>query len=201
MISDILIASTNNHKFEEIGKILDFPGIIFHSLKEYRDISPPEENGQTFKDNAKSKAKYYHQQLRLPVITDDSGLVVPALNGEPGVHSARYGGEGSTYLENNGRLLSRMRDLTGSDRNAYFVCCVVFYDENILLLAEGRAEGVIIDSPRGRQGFGYDPLFYYPPLGKTFAEMEAIEKNKVSHRYQALQSLRHRFEKILTQES
>ena len=131
MISDILIASTNNHKFEEIGKILNFPGIIFHSLKEYRDISPPEENGQTFKYNAKSKAKYYHQQLRIPVIADDSGLVVPALNGEPGVNSARYGGEGSTYLENNGLLLSRMHDLTDSDRNAYFVCCVVFFEHFI----------------------------------------------------------------------
>jgi XTP/dITP diphosphohydrolase len=197
MISDILIATTNNHKLEEIGKILNFPGIVFHSLKEYDDISPPEENGDTFKDNAISKAKYYHQQLRLPVIADDSGLVVPALNGEPGVYSARYGGEGSTYSENNGHLLSRMHELTGNARNAYFVCCVVFYDENILLSAEGRAEGIIIESSRGSQGFGYDPLFYYPPLGKTFAEMKADEKNKVSHRFQALQSLRRSFEKIL----
>ncbi len=201
MISDILIATTNNHKFAEIGKILNFPGIVFHSLKEYRKISAPEENDDTFKDNAISKAKYYHQQLQLPVIADDSGLVVPALNGEPGVYSARYGGEGSTYSANNDRLLSRMRELKGSDRNAYFVCSVVFYDENTLLSAEGRAEGIIIDSPRGSQGFGYDPLFYYPPLEKTFAELEAIEKNKVSHRYQALHSLRHPFEKILGQGS
>ena len=127
--------------------------------------------------------------------------MVPALNGEPGIYSARYGGEGSTYAQNNLRLLSRMSDFWGSERNAYFVCHVVYYDENNLLSAEGRVEGVIIDESRGGHGFGYDPLFYYPPLKKTFAEMEASEKNRVSHRSRALQALRQKLDKILGKRS
>jgi XTP/dITP diphosphohydrolase len=197
MTQKIVIASTNRHKIREIKQILDFSGFTFHSLEQYSNLPEAVEDASSFEENAIIKAKHYYEHTRLPVIADDSGLVIPALNGEPGVYSARYAGEGSTYPENNALLLSRMEDLAGNDRSAYFVCNIVFYDGKKLVSAEGRAEGEIIISPRGKSGFGYDPLFYYPSGGKTFAEMTAEEKNKVSHRSRALQSLREKLEDIL----
>ena len=130
------------------------------------------------------------------VIADDSGLVVPVLNGEPGVLSARYAGRESSYAENNRLLLSRLSGFKNEQRFAYFVCVAVYYDGKNMISAEGHAEGEIINIPRGENGFGYDPLFYYPPAQKTFAEMEDKEKNLISHRYRALQLLKSKLEKI-----
>ena len=192
----ILVASTNKHKVEEIKKILDSGDILFESLQKFPHIGSVEENGDTFEANAILKAKYYNTCSRLSVIADDSGLVVPSLNGEPGVLSARYAGIKSSYAENNRLLLSRLSGFKGEQRFAYFVCIAVYYDGKNLISAEGRAEGKIINRPRGENGFGYDPLFYYPPAQKTFAEMEEKEKNRVSHRYRALKLLKRKLEKI-----
>ena len=189
MPQKILIASTNRHKVEEIKKIFRIPGINFISLEHYKELPKAIENGKTFQDNALLKARHYYHLTQIPVIADDSGLVVPALNGEPGVHSARYAGEQSAYDKNNALLLSRMKDLVGEERFAFFICVVVFFDGNNVIFSEGRAEGRIINELRGTGGFGYDPLFYSPEAKKTFAEMGSEEKNQVSHRYRALKGL------------
>jgi XTP/dITP diphosphohydrolase len=189
MAITILIASTNRHKVEEIKKIFVIPGIKFISLEQYKEIPEAIEDGKTFQDNAILKAKHYFQHTQTPVIADDSGLVVPGLNGEPGIHSARYAGEQSAYDKNNALLLSRMEDLVGDQRFAFFVCVVVFFDGKNVIFSEGKAEGAILDRQKGTQGFGYDPLFYYPEARKTFSEMDPEEKNQVSHRARALQGL------------
>ena len=197
MAITILIASTNRHKIKEIEKIFIIPGIQFISLNQYKNVPEAIEDGHTFQDNALLKAKHYFQYTEIPVIADDSGLVVPALNGEPGIRSARYSGPQSTYEKNNALLLSRMKNLSGNQRFAYFVCVVVYFDGKNVILSEGRAEGRIIDQQKGRQGFGYDPLFYYPGAGKTFAEMNPEGKNQVSHRFRALQKLNEKLRKSL----
>ena len=197
MARTILIASTNRHKVEEIEKIFIIPGIDFISLLKYKKIPEAIEDGKTFIENALLKAKHYYHYTQIPVIADDSGLVVPALNGEPGIHSARYAGEQSAYDKNNALLLSRMEQLTGEQRFAFFVCVVVYFDGKNVIFSEGRAEGEIIDQLKGKGGFGYDPLFYYPAAGKTFAEMVSEEKNRVSHRSRALQGLNDKLRKSL----
>jgi XTP/dITP diphosphohydrolase len=160
------------------------------SLVMYPDIRPAIECGTSFQENAEIKAKHYFAQIQLPVIADDSGLVVPALNGQPGIHSARYAGENATYKENNDLLLGRMALLSEKEREAYFVCVVVYFDGKTLLSSEGRAQGRIIGQAKGEKGFGYDPLFFYPPAQKTFAELTEEEKNQVSHRARALNGLK-----------
>jgi len=189
MANTILIASTNRHKVEEIKKIFTIPDTHFISLDHYNDIPEAIEDGKTFRDNSLLKAEHYFRHTQVPVIADDSGLVVPALNGEPGIHSARYAGEQSDYDKNNALLLSRMENLIGEQRFAFFVCVVVYFDGKNVIFSEGKAEGVIIDHLKGTQGFGYDPLFYYPEAQKTFAEMNSDEKNQVSHRSRALHGL------------
>jgi len=197
MLQTILIASTNRHKVEEIKKIFEIPGIGFNSLENYNGIPEAIEDGESFEDNALLKAKHYYLHTKIPVIADDSGLVVPALNGEPGIHSARYAGEQSAYDKNNDLLLSRMENLAGEKRFAFFVCVVVYFDGKNVIFSEGRAEGNIIDRLKGAGGFGYDPLFYYPKAGKTFAEMDSEEKNQVSHRSRALQGLNKKLQNSL----
>jgi XTP/dITP diphosphohydrolase len=188
-INQIVIASKNEHKTREIERILAPLSLRILSLNSFDSITDVEETGNTFAANAILKAKYYHQLLNQPVISDDSGLVVPGLNGEPGIYSARYAGEHGNYQKNNEKLIDRMSGLTGTERQAYFVCVAVYKDDDTLLSAEGRVYGEIISTSRGTNGFGYDPIFFYPPLEKTFAELPATEKNKLSHRYQALQAL------------
>jgi XTP/dITP diphosphohydrolase len=195
MPSTILIASTNRHKVEEIKEIFTISGVHFISLSRYNDIPDAIEDGKTFLDNAILKAKHYFRYTQIPVIADDSGLVVPALNGEPGIHSARYAGEQSAYDKNNALLLSRMENLIGDQRFAFFVCVMVYFDGKNVIFSEGKAEGVIIDHLKGTQGFGYDPLFYYPEAQKTFAEMNSEEKNQVSHRSRALHGLHEKLRK------
>jgi XTP/dITP diphosphohydrolase len=157
-------------------------------LEGLRDIPPPEENGATFEENAIEKARYYGAKTSGWLFADDSGLEVTALGGAPGVHSARYAGPGATDASNNARLLQELREV--NDRSAQFVCVIA-------LVRDGRLErtfcgvvrGRIIDAPRGPNGFGYDPLFYYEPYGCTFGEANAAAKMKVSHRAQALRKM------------
>ncbi len=190
----IVIASKNENKVREIGQILDNININIISLNAFPEISDVEETGESFLANARLKAEYYHQKLDRPVISDDSGLVVPALNGEPGVYSARYAGTHADYQANNQKLLRKMNQLDGDQRNAYFICVVVYLDSETEILGEGRVYGQISRTPAGSSGFGYDPLFYHPESKMTFAQMSPDLKNSLSHRYLALQELKNKLD-------
>ncbi len=151
-------------------------------------IPAPSEDGETFEQNAADKAIYYSGHTSGFLFADDSGLEVDALGGEPGVYSARYAGEGATDLGNNAKLLRRLESI--SDRRARFVCVIALAQEGKLIHTfRGTLEGEILYEPRGNGGFGYDPLFFYPPVGKTLAEIPADDKFAVSHRGQALRAM------------
>ncbi|HPM77573.1 MAG TPA: XTP/dITP diphosphatase [bacterium] len=185
----ILLATANRGKIAELRALLadlDWEIVGLDQLPQRLDV---EENGATFLDNALLKARAYAQLAGLPTIADDSGLCVEALGGRPGVHSARYAGLGANDAANNARLLREMA--THTDRRAKFVCvsvCVLPTGETIE--ATGECVGEILSEPRGTAGFGYDPLFFHPPSGKTFAQLSAAEKNRISHRALSLGSLK-----------
>jgi XTP/dITP diphosphohydrolase len=162
-----------------------FSGVEIEPLDGLRDIPPPEENGVTFEENAAAKALYYSGFTADAVFADDSGLSVDALNGEPGVYSARYAGVDATDAANNALVRERLRDQP--DRTGRFVCVIALARQGELLgLFRGEVEGTILDEERGPHGFGYDPMFFYPPFACTFGEVEASRKMAVSHRGQAL---------------
>jgi len=147
----------------------------------------PAETGGEFRENARIKAQYGFELTGLPTLADDSGLEVDALKGAPGVHSARYAGEGAGDAANNQKLLLALEGV--QNRRARFRCSMVLVMEDMTIEADGTCEGIILDGPRGRGGFGYDPLFWLPDLGKTMAEISPREKNKISHRGRALVNL------------
>ncbi len=161
---------------------------LVEPLPSLKQVDPPEENGFTFQENACLKAAYYSNFTKELVFTDDSGIKVNALEGEPGVRSARFAGPNATDAANNGLLLER---LAGSvDRSARFVCVIALAQSGEILESfRGTVEGEILEDSRGENGFGYDPLFFYPPFGKSFAEIGAGEKFRVSHRGRALRKL------------
>ena len=149
-----------------------------------------EENAPTFAENAAGKALHYSRLHDGLVFADDSGLVVPALDGAPGVHSARYAGSQATNSQRIEKLLGEMRGKTGAERAAYFVCAITLAKEGrALAIVTDRVDGEILEAPRGAGGFGYDPVFYFPALGKTFAEIPPEEKNQRSHRGKAFRKL------------
>ncbi len=167
------------------------------SLKDFGPIPAVVEDGDTFEENAFKKAHFTSKVLGVPALADDSGLMVEALEGAPGVHSARYAGKEATDQERNLKLLRAMEGV--EDRKAVFVCLIaIAVPRGPSLVYEGRCEGLITHKPKGENGFGYDPLFYYPPLKKTFAEMSLEEKNKISHRGKALAEVKAEFQKIMT---
>jgi len=186
----LLFASRNLHKTLEFKQIIkEIEGIDVYTLRDFPDYRQPEETGETFIENAELKAAHAAKTLECIAISDDSGLVVPALNGAPGVFSRRYAGENATDRENNQKLLEEMKDLDGVSRSAYYECVISIADpEKILKTVTGRCEGWISEEPRGSQGFGYDPLFIKHDYDKTFAELEERVKNNVSHRYKAIQA-------------
>jgi len=170
--------------------------VEIRSLNDFGPIPAVEEDGDTFEENAYKKAHFTAKALGFPALADDSGLVVPALGGEPGVRSARYGGDEANDLENNLKLLKAMAGVT--NRMALFQCVIaIAVPRGPALIYEGKCEGEIADKMEGDQGFGYDPLFYYPSLKKTFAQMSLEEKNQVSHRGKAMAELRQEFDKVL----
>ena len=172
-------------EFQLAGRVL---GIEIAPLDDLKSLQVPEETGSTFEENAKLKAEYYSRFAPGPLFADDSGLEVDALHGAPGVRSARYAGEHATDEANNRLLLARIRDQ--QNRTARFVCVIALAQAGETIATfRGEVEGVIIDFPRGANGFGYDPLFHYPPFGCTFAEIEGERKFEVSHRGQALRKL------------
>lgn len=188
---EIVLATRNMHKVREIRDILRaIESLDIVSLMNFPDYVPPEETGKTFIENAELKATHAAKALNRWVLADDSGLVVPAANGEPGVNSRRYAGEDPTDRDNNAKLLERMRELTGIQRSAFYECAVcVSGPDGTKKTASGYCEGVIIEEPRGRNGFGYDPLFLKHDHQKTFGELAEDTKNRISHRRKALDKI------------
>lgn len=194
----IIIASHNKGKVEEFNEMFKHLNFEVVSLLDYPEIDEVEETGDSFEANARLKAETIAQQLGHITLADDSGLVVPALNGEPGIYSARYAGEDKNDQANNQKLLDKMKDLQASDRQAYFNSTLVLaYPNSESLVVEGIVEGVILEKELGEGGFGYDPLFYYPPLMKSFGELSLASKNKISHRSQAMNKLNNQISKWL----
>lgn len=192
----IVVATTNPGKVREIAQVLEPLGYAVQGLDGLgRDLPEPVEDADTFEGNARIKAQAYAAMLGVACLAEDSGLEVSALGGAPGVHSARYAGATGTREErdraNNEKLLAALRALGATDRSARFVCamCLVDADGSIVFETRGTYEGVIVDAPRGDNGFGYDPLLLVPELGKTSAELTPEEKNRRSHRGAATRAL------------
>ena len=192
----LVLATRNEGKISEFKDLIAGFGIEIKSLKDFGPIPLVEEDGATFEDNAYKKASFTAKVLGVPALADDSGLMVGALGGMPGVRSARYAGEGATDRENNHKLLEVMKDV--EEREASFMCIIaIAVPAGPALIYEGRCDGHITREPMGENGFGYDPVFYFPPLKKTFAQMGSEEKNHVSHRGKAMAELRSEFDKVL----
>lgn len=192
-----LVLATKN-----MGKISEFEGLFkgldveIKSLDDFGPIPTVDEDGRTFEDNAVKKARFTAKVLGLPAIADDSGLAVKALGERPGVLSARYAGEGATDRANNLKLLKEMEGI--QDREAAFICVLaIAVPRGPALIYEGGCEGVITRELAGSQGFGYDPLFYYPPMKSTFAQMSPEEKSRVSHRGRAMAEFKAELDKVL----
>ena len=184
----VVLASKNRHKLEEISKItekFDMELVLQSDLGVDIDV---EENGTTFEENSFIKAEAVMKATGLPALADDSGIAVDALNGEPGIYSARYGFDES--LDDWGRLellLKNTEPVPDGERQAQFVCVITMITpEGKTIQARGEIHGELLREARGKNGFGYDPIFFYPPLGKTTAELSSEEKNQVSHRANAL---------------
>ena len=186
----IVLATHNHDKEIELQHSLRGLGIDICLLSEYPDIGEIEETGTTLLENSLLKARTVHDRTGLPAIADDTGLEIDALDGAPGVYSARFAGLNATYEDNVNKLLSVMENVPDDMRSARFRTVISFVDEIQELWTEGFIDGKITESPRGNMGFGYDPVFYVPRLEKTFAELSTDEKNKISHRGIALQKLR-----------
>ena len=188
---EILLATANLHKLREFRDMFrSLPHIELISLHQFNDYCPPEETGETFKDNAILKAEHAARHFNRRVLADDSGLVVPAIGGDPGVRSRRYAGDEATDLENRQKLLNAMKHLRDHERTAYFECCLTLASPGgVQKSFEGICEGFIIEESRGSHGFGYDPLFVKNDYEKTFAELDEGIKNRISHRHKAFERL------------
>ena len=193
---DIVIATRNKGKLSEIKQLIkDFP-VNIKSLSDFGTISEIEEDGKTFDENAYKKASLTARMLGIPALSDDSGLVVDALDGAPGVLSARFAGEDATDKQRCEKLLKKMEGIT--NRKASFECVIsIALPTGAALTYEARCEGLITEKPAGSNGFGYDPVFYYPPLSKTFAQLSKEEKGIISHRGKALNEVKAEFDKVL----
>jgi XTP/dITP diphosphohydrolase len=190
----LYLASSNPGKLVEFRALAGSAGLsagMDLELPPWFDSLPAfDENEPTFAENALGKALHYSKGHDGFVFADDSGLVVPALGGAPGVKSARYGGAATTSWERNAKLLAELRGRTGPERAAHFVCVIALAKQGrAMAIVSDRVDGMILDAPRGEHGFGYDPVFYFPDLGKSFAELSQAEKNKHSHRGKAFRRL------------
>ncbi len=192
----LVIATRNKGKTQEIKDLLkDFP-IDIKNLDDFGPIPELEEDGDTFDENAYKKASFASRILGQPALADDSGLVVEALDGGPGIHSARYAGENATDEQRYLKLLDEMKGK--SNRKAAFECVIsIAVPTGAALTYEARCEGLIAREPAGSNGFGYDPVFFYPSYNKTFAQITREEKNRISHRGKALAELKSEFDKVL----
>ncbi len=186
----LLIATSNPGKLREIEAVFAGLPLHFEDLHQYPDLPAAVEDADTFMGNAEKKALYYARHTGLPALADDSGLEVDCLGGRPGVQSARFAGCHGDDRANNAKLIELLKNVPLEERRARFRCAIVVADGGaVLARAEGAIEGLIIDEPRGENGFGYDPHFLVPDLGKTTAELAPEHKNRISHRGQALRSI------------
>ncbi|ESK66547.1 non-canonical purine NTP pyrophosphatase, RdgB/HAM1 family [Abiotrophia defectiva ATCC 49176] len=186
----LVIATQNKGKVAEFERLLGPKGIEVVSLLDYPDLPEVEETGDSFEANARLKAESIAKLLNLPVLADDSGLVVPYLNGAPGIYSARYAGQPKSDKANIDKLLREMSQARGDQRQAYFVTCLVLASpDHDSYVVEGRAYGTIALEPSGDSGFGYDPVFYVDQEGATFAQIPLSRKNQISHRANAIKAL------------
>lgn len=190
----ILIATNNPGKAREYKKIFEPKRLEVYTLADLKEVPEIVEDGQTFEQNATIKAQTLTDMLNVPALADDSGIVVDALDGAPGIYSARYAGDHDDQA-NNAKLLAELKDVPYEKRTAHFHCSIVVTRPGKEPLAvAGDAYGYILTKAQGTGGFGYDPLFYYPKLDKTFGELSAEEKNKISHRGLAVQKLMEQFD-------
>lgn len=195
MFTMLVIATRNRNKLREFQDILKGLDIEIVSLDQFGPLPPVVEDGDTFEENAYKKALHTAKILGIPALADDSGLVVEALSGQPGVYSARYAGENASDEENCLKLLNELVDV--KDRSAYFQCVLsLAVPSGPALTYVGRCAGTIINEKRGENGFGYDPIFLFNELQKTFAELSMEEKSKVSHRGKALAELKNELQSI-----
>jgi XTP/dITP diphosphohydrolase len=189
MTKRLVLASNNAGKLKEFAGLLAPIGFELHPQGEF-DVPEAEEPHATFVENALAKARHAARLTGLPALADDSGVCVDALGGAPGVYSARYAGEPKSDARNNAKLIASLA--AHGDKSAYYYCVLVYVrhaDDPQPVIADGLWHGVMIDAPRGTNGFGYDPYFLLPSLGKTAAELSPVEKNAISHRGQALRAL------------
>ena len=186
----LVLATHNLHKQKEMNSILSPLEILIVGLDEFSHIGDIEETGTTLLENAYIKARTVNKLTELPSIADDTGLEVDSLNGSPGVHSARYAGKNPTYQENCDKLLSKLKGYPKEKRVATFKTVIAFVDGEREHHAEGVVKGVIVDKYRGVDGFGYDPIFQPESQSQTYAEMDTEEKNKISHRFKALDKIK-----------
>jgi XTP/dITP diphosphohydrolase len=198
----ILVASTNPGKLKELREMLG-GDIEWVGLSDFPNVGEIEEDGQTFAENARKKATGYAKATGLWTLADDSGLVIDALGGQPGVKSARFSGNKETNRglldhKNMAKVLKLLQGVPKEKRNARFMCCLCLATpEKVLIETSGKLEGVITNEQAGENGFGYDPIFFVPDLNKTVAQMTSVEKNAISHRGNAIRSLKHSLEQLL----
>jgi XTP/dITP diphosphohydrolase len=192
----IVLATRNKGKTREIQKLLEGFPIDIKNLDDFGPIPEVIEDGETFDDNAYKKASFTAKVLGYPAMADDSGLCVEALDGAPGIYSARYAGENATDADNVKKMLDELKDK--ENRNAAFKCVIsIAVPTGAALTYEGECQGVLTKETAGDNGFGYDPLFFYPELNKTFAQLTIEEKGKVSHRGKALKEIADEMDKIV----
>ena len=184
----IVLATHNRGKMKEMSSILAHLPVKLLTLDDFPQIGEIPETGETLKENAFIKAETVHQKTGLPALADDTGLEVDALDGAPGVHSSRYDGETATFEDNCRKMLQEMDGIPAEERTARFHTVIAFVSDSGNEWTEGMVEGRILEKKQGDGGFGYDPLFYYPPLKKTFAELNSEQKNNISHRGKALRN-------------
>ena len=183
MITELVLASGNKGKIAEFQRLLEELDIQVHSMKEYPEIGEIVEDGSTFAENALIKARTVCKAAGKPALADDSGLMVDALDGAPGIYSARFAGEQHNDDDNNAKLLQLMEPVANDNRTAQFFCAIaIVLPDGREYIVEGTCPGIILRELKGQGGFGYDPLFYVPELDKTFAELTMEEKNRISHR-------------------
>jgi XTP/dITP diphosphohydrolase len=198
----IVLATHNRGKMKEMSSILAHLPVNLLTLDDFPQIGEIPETGETLKENAFIKAETVHQKTGLPALADDTGLEVDALDGAPGVHSSRYDGETATFEDNCRKMMQEMDGIPAEERTARFHTVIAFVSDSGNEWTEGMVEGRILEKKQGDGGFGYDPLFYYPPLKKTFAELNSEQKNNISHRGKALRNFCRILEKrILTNNS
>jgi XTP/dITP diphosphohydrolase len=192
MIQELVLATRNPHKARELAALLGNLDIRIRTLAEFPDAPEVIENGDTCEANAAKKASEVARATGLPAVADDTGLEVDALGGRPGVYAARYAGERATYDDNCTKLLEELKGVPWDRRSARFLTvAAIAWPSGRILVATGTLSGVISERPKGEKGFGYDPVFFVPEIGKALAELSAEEKNRISHRAKAFAQVRH----------